>query len=135
MPRQRLPLPALPAWTSLNNIIFSGVEVQPIQHKGHGLVATSQAQVDDGVDDGDNDETKNKDSGNDENKNKETGSYQPPSLITIPRELVLNAEAVEQYAKEDRNFKALLDACGRKVSLQLFSSFSAHLVRRSKHQN
>lgn len=122
MPRQRLPLQALPAWTSLNNIAFSGVEVQPIQHKGHGLVATKQAHVDDNDNDVDNDENKTKDNGNDEDKNTETGSYRPPPLITIPRELVLNAEAVEQYAKEDRNFKALLDACGRKVSLHLFSS-------------
>lgn len=97
MPRERLPLQALPVWMDLNNAVFSRVEVQPIQHKGHGLVAILQAQADLGNDDKD-------------------GQSQSP-LITVPHELVLNAEAVEQYAKEDKNFRALLDACGRKVIL------------------
>lgn len=106
MPRERLPLQALSVWMDLNNAVFSRVEVQPIQHKGHGLVAVAQAQAD--LDDGHL---------NDDN---DTGRSQPP-LITVPHDLVLNAEAVEQYAKEDRNFRALLDACGHKV-IPSFSS-------------
>lgn len=92
MHRERLPLQVLPAWLQLANGTFSNVEVQPIQHKGNGLVAQASS-----VDIG-----------------------QSP-VITIPHDLVLNAEAVEEYAKEDSNFRLLLEACGHKVSSRLSS--------------
>lgn len=85
--RERLFLQALPAWMSFNDAVFHGVEVLPVELKGNGLVA-QQSLVD--------------------------GEQAP--LLVIPHGLVLNQEAVEEYAKEDRNFRALLDACGRKVS-------------------
>lgn len=77
---------------SLNDAEFSSVEVQAINHKGHGLVALEKLDSD--------------------------GST---PLVTVPHDLVLNAEAVENYAKADRNFKALLDACGHTVSLVALS--------------
>lgn len=100
MPRERLPLQALPVWRSLNDVVFSQVEVQPIPEKGHGLLAVTN---DEAIPRTDKDEAE---------------EPQRP-LITVLRELILNAEAVEQYAKEDRNFRALLHACGQKV-LALF---------------
>lgn len=72
---------------TLNNAVISHVEVQPILHKGHGLIA--QDNPDD---------------------------FGQSPLISVPHDLVLNSEAVEQYAKVDQNFKILLDACGHKVS-------------------
>lgn len=87
MPRERLTLESLPAWISLNNVTFSKVEIQPVQHKGHGLIARAASA--------------------------EIG--QTP-LVTIPHDLVLNAEAVEAYAKADGNFRTLIDSCGHKVS-------------------
>lgn len=87
MPRERLPLTALPAWMNFNNAAFAHVKLQDIEHKGHGLV-TQEKSVDIG---------------------------QSP-VVKVPHDLVLNAEAVDEYAKEDRNFRQLLDACGRKVS-------------------
>lgn len=38
-------------------------------------------------------------------------------LLEIPGELVLSAEAVDDYAKVDQHFKQLLEACGSQVRL------------------
>lgn len=83
--RQRLSLEALPAWMSFNDAVFDGVKVQAVERKGNGLVAQRSW----------------------------TQSDNKP-LLEIPHGLVLNQEAVEEYAKEDCNFRALLDTCGRK---------------------
>lgn len=74
---------------TINDATFSNVEVKPINHKGNGLVA----------------------------QNDLAGSGDSP-LLTIPHDLVLSAEAVLEYAKEDKSFSQLLDACGHKVSRQ-----------------
>lgn len=71
---------------SFNDAVLDGVAVQHIEQKGNGLVA----QI---------------------NSEQEGGQPQPP-LLSIPHGLVLNQEAVQEYSKEDRNFKALLDVCG-----------------------
>lgn len=90
MSRPRLPLESLPVWTSFNNGILSNVEVKSVPDKGSGLIAK-----------------------------KDSAAIGDAPLISIPHSLVLNAEAVEEYAKEDRSFKQLLDACGHKVSRTL----------------
>lgn len=36
-------------------------------------------------------------------------------LMTVPNNLILNLQAVDEYAKEDKNFKQLLDAVGHHV--------------------
>lgn len=88
MSRPRLPLDSLPVWTSFNNGILSKVvEVRSVPDKGSGLIAKNDSAV-----------------------------IGDAPLISIPRSLVLNSEAVEEYAKEDRSFRQLLDACGHKVS-------------------
>ncbi|KAJ4419259.1 hypothetical protein N0V82_005062 [Gnomoniopsis sp. IMI 355080] len=68
-----------------NNATLTNIEIQNIQHKGNGLI-TRASSTDIGQ----------------------------AALITVPRDLILNAGAVEEYAKEDRNFRAFLDACGHK---------------------
>ncbi|CAN8105700.1 unnamed protein product [Discula destructiva] len=85
MPRERLSLNALVAWMRFNNATFTNVEVQEVQQKGHGLITKATAT-----------------------------SIRHSPLVSIPRDLVLDANAVEEYAKENRNFRALLDACGHK---------------------
>ncbi|KAI3393471.1 hypothetical protein diail_4235 [Diaporthe ilicicola] len=85
MPRPRLPLESLPVWTSFNNGIFTNVEAKSIPHKGSGLVAK-----------------------------KDSPDIGEAPLISIPHSLVLNEEAVEGYAKEDKSFRQLLDKCGHK---------------------
>lgn len=72
---------------SINDATFANVEVKPIIHKGNGLVAQKDSD--------------------------EVGDL---PLLTIPHGLALSAEAVHEYAKEDKNFSQLLDACGHKVS-------------------
>ena len=44
------------------------------------------------------------------------GELQPEvPLMTVPNSLVLNVQAVDEYAKEDKNFKQLLGAVGHHV--------------------
>lgn len=87
MSRPRLPLDSLPVWTSFNNGILSKVEVKSVPDKGSGLIAKN-----------------------------DSAAIGETTLISIPHSLVLNSEAVEEYAKEDRTFRQLLDTCGHKVS-------------------
>lgn len=90
MPRPELPIEALPAWSLLNNVCFLDVEIGETPGRGFGLV-----------------------SGRDLNTTDRT--FDRPALITIPGSLVLNHGAVEEYAKEDRNFKQLLEVAGHQV--------------------
>ena len=94
MPWPALPIEDLPAWAHLNDVPFTKVRVSNTEGKGYGVVcdkdlnttgATSEATTD------------------------------GPALITVPHDLVLNAAAVEEYAKEDKHFRQLLDAVGHRV--------------------
>lgn len=40
---------------------------------------------------------------------------EPPVLLTVPKDLVLSAEALQQYAKVDQNFRDIYDAVGHPV--------------------
>lgn len=91
MPRPQLPIDALPAWSLLNNISYFDVETAATDGQGFGLISSRDLTT--------TDET-----------------FDRTALITIPSDLVLNHEAVVEYAKEDRNFKQLLDVAGCQVS-------------------
>lgn len=52
-------------------------------------------------------------------------------LMTIPRDLVLSAEAVAQYAKVDKHFGQLLEIAGRQVR-RAASSSQYHTVYLTK---
>ena len=87
-----LPIETLPAWALLNNISFTNVEVQEITGKGFGLVCERDLST-----------------------KPDSTLETTQTLLTIPRDLILNVEAVEEYAKEDKNFKQLLDVAGHGV--------------------
>ncbi|PTB69793.1 SET domain-containing protein [Trichoderma citrinoviride] len=86
----QLPIEAFPAWALLNNVDFANAEIRNIEGKGFGLVTK-------------NDIT---------NEGREASGAAP--ILRIPRDLVLSAEAVEEYAKVDQNFKQLLDVAGHR---------------------
>jgi hypothetical protein len=86
------PVSALPTWCKLNGIDFFDVQVAEIPGKGLGLVAERDLQNDD-------------------------DNVEIPTLLTVPKELVLNVEAVEEYGKEDQNFRVLLEAAGHQVAM------------------
>jgi len=90
MRRGEFPLTNLPTWCTLNNITFNGVSAANIDGRGLGLVAGS-------------------DLNNDEESTK------LPALLTIPKDLVLSAAGVEECAKENKEFRKLLDIAGRQV--------------------
>lgn len=42
-----------------------------------------------------------------------------PTLLSIPHDLVLSAEFIEEHGKVDQHFRQLLDAAGGKVTVKL----------------
>ncbi|KAL1878792.1 hypothetical protein VTK73DRAFT_7549 [Phialemonium thermophilum] len=86
-PRPELPVEALSAWSLLNNVTLLDVKVVKSREKGLGVVSERDLSTVD-------------------------GTYDIPTLITVPSGLILNHEAVEEHAKEDRNFRQLLDTAG-----------------------
>lgn len=95
MPRPEIPIEALPAWSLLNNVCFVDTEIAKMgEGRGFGLVIGRNLTTTDGNSD-------------------------IPALATIPSSIILNQEAVEVYAKEDRNFRQLLDVAGHQVLSRL----------------
>lgn len=94
MRRGHFSLNDLPAWSTLNCVNFLDVAVANIDGRGNGLIAKKDLI------------------------NPESDS-EPLTLLTIPKELILSAEGVEEYAKENKNFRQLLDTAGRQVSIHL----------------
>lgn len=90
MRRGEFSLNALPAWCALNDVSFIDVKVDDVEGRGYGLVA-------------------DRDLINDED------NVEVPTLLTVPKDLVLSAEAVEEYAKVDKNFRELYEAAGHQV--------------------
>ncbi|KAE9375663.1 SET domain-containing protein [Stipitochalara longipes BDJ] len=89
MHREKLPITALPAWSKLNDVNFLDSKVEDLGgSKGFGLVTERALNSKD--------------------------IFDIPTLVTVPRELVLSAEAVEEHAKADQHFRQLLDATGGK---------------------
>lgn len=93
MAHSQLPIEAFPAWALLNNVNFISAEIRNIEGKGLGLVAKDDIT----------------DAGHD------TSST---AILRIPRDLILSAEAVEEYAKVDQNFKQLLEVAGHQVGIR-----------------
>ena len=98
MRRSQLPITALPAWSKRNDASFIDISIQDLgETKGFGF-ATEKALG-----------------------SKDT--FDVPTLLTVPHDLILSAEAIEEHAKVDQHFKQLLDVAGGKV----FYSFSSRL--------
>ncbi|GJC98278.1 SET domain-containing protein [Colletotrichum higginsianum] len=89
MAASQLSLETLFTWAMFNNVDLVDVEAREIPSCGLGLIS-------------------NKDLSRDEE------TLETSTLLRIPHELVLSAEAVENYAKVDKNFRQLLDAAGHK---------------------
>ncbi|OHW94427.1 SET domain-containing protein, partial [Colletotrichum incanum] len=89
MAASQLPLETLSTWAMFNDVDLVDVEAHEIPGCGLGLVS-------------------NKD------LSREEETFDIPTLLRIPHELVLSAEAVENYAKVDKNFRQLLDVAGHK---------------------
>lgn len=79
-----VPLEDLLAWARLNYVDFGGTRVENVPGKGLGLF-TTQSRL---------------------HEQQETKAG---PLLEIPRDLILSAEAVEDYAKVNKNFRQLLD--------------------------
>ena len=95
MRRAQLPITALPAWSKLNDASFIDISVHDLgEEKGFGLATGRRLS------------------------SKET--FDVPTLLAIPHDLILSAEAIEEYAKVDQHFKQLLEAAGGKVRRPIF---------------
>ena len=83
----QLPIQSLRPWAALNGITLNDIEIKIIPGRGNGLLAKRDLTT-------------------------TTEDEASTTLLNVPRDLVLSAETVEQYAKEDRDFKQLLDIAG-----------------------
>lgn len=101
-----------PAWALLNGIDINDLSLHDIPGKGFGFVVTKQLEA---------------------LKGAANESRPGRNLIRIPRDLILSAEAVGDYAKVDQNFNLLLQSTSfqstrKNIVLYLFS----HLVSSRK---
>lgn len=90
----------------LNNITFAGIGVADTDGRGLGVIAEKDlSNENDGL----------------------------PALLTIPNDLILSAESVEEYAKENKDFRELLDAAGHQVEAPISSSINRRANKSSNH--
>ena len=92
---ETLPIEALPGWARLNGLEFLNCKLDQTEDKGIGLVATSELSLAAG------------DAGLDDDK----------PLLKVPRDVVLGADTIEDFAKVDQNFRQLLDVAGKQVRI------------------
>ena len=91
MRRAELPITALPGWSKLNDVNFLDIKVEDLgDSKGLGLATERNLSSKD--------------------------TFDIPTLLIIPHDLILSAEAIEEYSKIDQHFKQLLDVAGGKLS-------------------
>jgi len=84
-----LPISALPAWSKLNDVNFLDIRVEDLgSSKGFGLVTSRDLNSKD--------------------------VFDVPTLMIVPNELMLSAEAVEEWGKVDAHFKEVLEKVGGK---------------------
>ncbi|KAK5657346.1 hypothetical protein OQA88_3411 [Cercophora sp. LCS_1] len=88
MAPQGLPIDDLPLWARLNNVTFTDIKVTNSEGKGFGVISQKDITT--------------------------TEDSPKPTILTVPHNLILNQAAVDEYAKEDRNFRQLHDTIGRK---------------------
>jgi hypothetical protein len=91
MASTQLPFDSFPAWAHLHDVTFDSVAIKDVSGKGYGLVAQRGFGL-----------------------NVKEGNRS--SILRVPADLVLSATAVDEYAKVDQNFNALLEASGVQVS-------------------
>jgi hypothetical protein len=81
MKRSELPLTLLDSWAKINDISLHKVKIDNIQGRGFGIVADQNI-----------------------------GQSPNSTLIVVPKELVLSAESVHDWAKTDIHLRELLDS-------------------------
>lgn len=103
MYREQLPITALPAWCKLNDVNFLDSKVSDLGGvKGFGLVTERALNSKD--------------------------TFDIPTLLTVPRDLILSAEAIEEHAKADQHFRQLFDTAGGKASLEIQEPHKFHFT-------
>src|SRR6187549_1442063 len=101
MPSSRS-IASLPAWAMLNGVEFFDISADEIPGRPGDLGLTANSAL---------------------RRDEETLDI--PTLLKVPAKLILSEGAVELYAKVDGNFKLLLDAAGRKVSVPFIAFHSS----------
>ena len=83
------PVDALPAWCSRHGVEVYGITPASVQDRGNGWVAQESPKDD------------------------ESEAARP--LLVVPRDVVISAAYVQQFACKDDHFLQLFDALGRQV--------------------
>jgi hypothetical protein len=90
MRRTTLPLSALEPWSRLNDVTYLDCQTRKLEDaRGMGIVTLKKLSS--------------------------QNISERPTLLIIPHDLVLSAEAVEEFAKVDQHLKELLTAAGGQV--------------------
>jgi len=96
-----LPIDTLPTWAAFNNVLFHRIKVGPQkgrEDRGSTVVARQSL------------------SGGDESP-----------LMTVPKDLILSLERVQEHAKSDSDFRKLLEGLGEFGRVGTISLFLNHL--------
>lgn len=82
----RLPVETLPTWAVFNSVVFDGIRVGPIPgYEDRGSTVVAKRSLDRG--------------------------HEAP-LMTVPRHLILSLERVQEHAKVDGDFRAIIEGLG-----------------------
>ncbi|KAI6377502.1 hypothetical protein MCOR25_002484 [Pyricularia grisea] len=92
MSQSDVPIDTLPIWSRFNGVVFDGAAIAQTEGKGYGLVAQRDLQAEDGE--------------------------KVTVLLSVPQELLLNSESVDQYSRTDQRFKDLFDVAGHQSPRQ-----------------
>ncbi|CEJ81889.1 hypothetical protein VHEMI01994 [[Torrubiella] hemipterigena] len=100
-----LSINSFPAWALLQDVTFNNVALSEVAGKGIGITTSVEVETN-------------------------TDTVTPIKFLEIPYDLVLSSEAVDEYAKVDQNFKALLEKMGRQSTrLDIMLYLLPHMVQ------
>jgi hypothetical protein len=87
-------LDAFPQWCTYNDAQLLDIFLATDSEKGNHFMCSSDLRNDD-------------------------DNVELPLLLTVPKDMVLSADAIQQYAKVDKNFRDIYSAAGRQVNITL----------------
>ncbi|KAF7542315.1 hypothetical protein G7Z17_g11683 [Cylindrodendrum hubeiense] len=115
-----LSINAFPAWAHLNDVQFDHTQLAETEGKGLGLVAkegltttTTPTTATASTATTTTTSTGAADATNASGKGNGDVGENPKTLLRIPRDLVLSAAAVKEYANVDQNFRQLIEVAGQ----------------------
>lgn len=86
MYRETIPITALPVWSKFNDVNFLDIHIQDLGAKGFGILTSRLLNS--------------------------IQTHDIPTLLMVPHDLILSAEAIEENKKVDGHFRQLIEVVG-----------------------